>query len=67
MEFLIITVLQLKFLDLRAVPEIKRFCWELLSVEINSLYGRLMLSDGQEINAGLELGTVRVSDVSFKY
>ncbi|KAL3985946.1 Golgi-body localization protein domain family protein [Acanthocheilonema viteae] len=49
--------------DLHAVPmEMKRFCWESLSIEVNSFHGRLLLSNGQEINAGLELGTFRVND-----
>lgn len=47
--------------------EIKAFCWESLSVEVNSFHCRLMLSNGQEINAGLELGTFRVNDVSLKF
>uniref|UniRef100_A0A0R3RSA7 Fmp27_GFWDK domain-containing protein n=1 Tax=Elaeophora elaphi TaxID=1147741 RepID=A0A0R3RSA7_9BILA len=50
-------------IDLHAVPtEMKQFCWKSLSVEVNSLHGGLMLSNGQEINAGLELGTFRVND-----
>ncbi|VDM18897.1 unnamed protein product [Wuchereria bancrofti] len=50
-------------MDLHAVPtEMKRFCWESLYVEVNSFHCRLMLSNGQEINASLELGTFRVSD-----
>ncbi|VDK82551.1 unnamed protein product [Litomosoides sigmodontis] len=50
-------------IDLHTVPtEKKQFCWKSLSVEVNSFDGRLMLSNGQEINAGLELGTFHVSD-----
>ncbi len=52
------------FLDLHVVPtEMKTFCWESLYVEVNSFHCRLLLSNGQEINASLELGTFRVNDV----
>ncbi|VDO07494.1 unnamed protein product, partial [Brugia timori] len=51
------------FLDLHVVPtEMKTFCWESLYVEVNSFHCRLLLSNGQEINASLELGTFRVND-----
>lgn len=49
--------------DLHVVPtEMKTFCWESLYVEVNSFHCRLLLSNGQEINASLELGTFRVND-----
>ncbi|VDP22692.1 unnamed protein product, partial [Onchocerca flexuosa] len=52
-------------LDLHVVPmEMKQFCCTSLSlsVEVDSFHCHLMLSNGQEINAGLELGTFRVND-----
>ncbi|VDK84790.1 unnamed protein product [Onchocerca ochengi] len=51
--------------DLHVVPmEMKQFfCTSLsLSVEVDSFRCHLMLSNGEEINAGLELGTFRVCD-----
>uniref|UniRef100_A0A915PXZ3 FMP27/BLTP2/Hobbit GFWDK motif-containing RBG unit domain-containing protein n=1 Tax=Setaria digitata TaxID=48799 RepID=A0A915PXZ3_9BILA len=50
-------------INLHEVPvELKQLCCKSFSIEVNSFHSRLMLSNGQEINAGLELGTLRVDD-----
>ncbi|VDN02377.1 unnamed protein product [Thelazia callipaeda] len=50
-------------LDLLVMPQKKkRPYWKSLSVEVNSLHCHLLLSSGQEIDIGLELGTFHVED-----